>query len=374
MNRRVAFLILDGMSESIAQGSSLALARTPLIDWLAATGKMGFYQPDIGVGDTEPKTDVVVPAFLGLSASLNPGRATLELCDHGYNPEDGEYACTLRMSENVEGMPQHWSMEKGITETLSQELLHVAIKAAGHQPIAVRLSLATRYGTRLLVGKCSKKICDAVIKATAQRAAELNLQFTVQDHYEVPAGCTAVKGSQSHTLFIGWAKGSLRGAFKLLGATVNPFTRTDGDYGNWSKYEENFEQWCRPVLERSIDKFDCLVFYTKKTAFASRNSDRSRKVQAIEWMDKMMYAVCHYLSQNDIIVVIADHSADFGGWTNPVQHTCYVVASWDASRFQQRNVLEMPNFCEEAILAKQGNMVIPQATLCSLIHHSRMGP
>src|SRR5512145_342572 len=97
--RPILYIIVDGMTETVAQGSSLSLATTPHMDLVASLGTVGFYEPVIGPSHAEPKTDVVVPALFGMPPTLNPGRAALELHDCGFPIVPGSYSCFIRVRQ-----------------------------------------------------------------------------------------------------------------------------------------------------------------------------------------------------------------------------------------------------------------------------------
>ncbi len=363
--RNALYVFVDGMSESVAENSSLAQARTPTMDWVAQVGAAGFYHPGIGPHHTEPKTDVVIPAFFGLAPAVNPGRAALEWCDRGASICPGEWYCSLKLAQPSEHTSADWRTATVLGEGARAAVVDRVTSIGLRHHARVCPSEATQYGERLLLGADSKAAGDASIGEISEAVRAYGLAVSVQDYQEVPANLVLAYASQPRLLFLGWAKGSLRGAFRYLGARCNPFTRAASRLYDWETYEEDFERWCRPRLERYRNRYETMVLYTKQAAFASRRGERQRKIEVIGWMDRMMSRVLAYLDRGTVVVALADHSADLEGYTNPPVNTPFALARWEP--WDGRNpASSFPHFCEATIQARRAPVLSQEDLMRSI--------
>lgn len=360
------YLFVDGMSESLAEHASLAQARTPTMDAVAQCGRMGFYLPVISSHHTEPKTDIVIPAFFGLAPTLNPGRAALELCDQDIPIRPGEWYCSLKLQRPSERSTD-WRSATVLDSDARAAIVGRVTGLCERRGVLVRRSEATQYGERLLLGATSKEACETAIVDVEETVRAYDLTVIVQDLQKVPAKIADIRASQPRLLFLGWAKGSLRGAFKFLGAHCNPFTREASRLYDWETYEADFDRWSRPLLEAARDSYETIVLYTKQAAIASRRGERQRKIGVIEWVDWMMVRVLAYLDPGTVVIALSDHSADLEGYTNPPVNTCFALARWDPGNVPTSEPL---HFCESAIL-RCGHPVLTQEELMRSIDELR---
>lgn len=362
------YVIVDGMTETGTNGSSLQNSVTPNMDWIAAAGTIGFYVPEKETDAAEPKTDVVVPAFFGLSVSVNPGRVGLELLDLGLQlvPETFCFSskiCTPNMANESD-----WRKFTIVAPPILAQLearLRSDAEACG--AVCIR-SAFSNYGEKYLFANCPSSSYLDLCEAVRHTLSSFSFAPLVAEVHKVPTAIQSAEGSRKDIVFLGWAKGSLRGAFRLLGAACNPFTRELGSYFNWEAYSGSFSFWSRPLLQQTERDGKTFILYTKETAFASRQGNRGMKIQGIEFMDRMLGEALNLLNDEVIIVVISDHSCDIGGCENPALNSLYAVAAVSANTPIKKNV---PHLCERAVQKRSSSPPISQCELVDMISRLR---
>lgn len=361
-SNRTIYLIIDGMTETVMQNSTLSLARTPVINGLVNERSIiGFYDPVIRPGDAEPKTDVVVPCYFGLPAHYNPGRTALELLDNGVKLKAGMLCVEVKVRFDSQADEDNWVKLKKVPDETVLQLEADLMSAIGHQNFVI--SKATEAGARILfyfkdlgqedealsiLPAVCKKHGLIAVKSSADMISEEFLSFA---------------DKSADTFFLGWAKGSLRGALRFCGLRVNEFSRKRDDFYNWSSYNANFDEWRVPVLQNG-PAYQRYVLYTKESAFAARRGDQDKKREAIEFMDTILGRFLAVFPEEVFsIVVLSDHSADIGGNTNPSTHTSFAILQGG-----YRDIISNPlvNF-SETFIAGLGNKLFTQEEVISFI-------
>lgn len=355
----VLYLIVDGMTESHGDQTSLAKARTPNIDAVLRWGTGGFYAPVVAAWDDEPKTDVVVPAFFGLSPDNNPGRATLELADLGHAVSQGtsSFFVTANLTEG-----QAAAFREFMVASDAEDRIQTAAERVG--ALAVQ-SIAYNYGRRWVVGNCPTADVHA-LGNELQRIIQHDA--IVQDARAVPTGFLQLAKTCPDVCFLGWAKGALRGAFAHLGAECNPFNRLEGVYADWAALAQDFETRGREMLRRRKANASNVILYTKETAFASRRGDALNKIAGIEFMDSLLAEIVCAMDQEVVVVVISDHSCDIGGTRNPPERTSFAIARMTPESFVGD---ASEHFSEVVVSRLCGGKAILQSTLMDLIDDLR---
>lgn len=359
---RTIYLIIDGMTETEKFNSTLSLSRTPTMNGLIDSHSiMGFYDPVIRPGDTEPKTDVVIPFFFGLGIQQNPGRIALELIDNNIQikPEMHFVEIKIRFLNQVN--EENWVKLKKIPDTLTRKIekeLAVSLKSDNFI-----LSKATESGARILLYSDNLFFLDQAFFIINDICYKYNLIAIKGSRNQAPRQFSSFQSSQKNILFIGWAKGSLRGALKLCGLDVNEFSRKRGDFYNWTKYYKNFDEWAKTIL-KTKNQYEKLVLYTKESAFAARRGNKFKKQEAIEFMDNMLEKLLA-VSRSEMfnIIVLSDHSANIGGISNPTKNTAFAILRGSYETINKNNSV---NFSENFIAKNQGK-IITQEEVISLI-------
>jgi len=357
------FVFVDGMTETDGEKTSLAEARTPNMDRMFESGEAGFYSPPVSSWDHEPRTDVVIPAFFGLSPSLNPGRAALELSDLG-QPLQEETSCFFItfLAEDVS--------EPDAVIPLNQAKLTLRMQATARKFGAIcQRSIAFNYGLRWLVGNCPTTQVQRLSAELSRTCAPLNV--LTEDIHTVPANFLSVADTRQDVFFLGWAKGSLRGAFRHIGARCNPFNRAENVYLDLSALSANYDNYIKPALVRDDLSQSSLVLYTKETAFASRRGDRKGKIVAIEFMDRMLGLVLERIGGEMVVVVASDHSCNIGGTDNPPERTSFALARISGLLDVKSKSCE--KFCEANIAKRCADGVITLDALNQRISAMRGG-
>lgn len=345
--RPVFYLFVDGMTETRDEPSSLALARTPTMDRLFGPGTAGFYAPPIATGDTEPRTDVVIPAFFGMRPQDNPGRPALELADLDVSllPSRHCFFVTLEL-ETLESVNfDAWFQTIGGNVGLGG--------LVGSHGATIHESIAFNYGRRWIIANCEhERLADI---EDSLHSFFLPYEAVFSRSTPVPRSLLSLPAPTRKTYFLGWAKGSLRGAFKHLGARANPFNRAPGAYADWPALSQDFEATVGPSLRSLRHELPAnLVLYTKETAFASRRSDRVAKIAGIEFMDAILRRSIALIDREMVVVVASDHSCDIGGTSNPAERTIFLVTTTSPNVFDQ--VPASRHFCEESVQACAGTV------------------
>jgi len=150
----------------------------------------------------------------------------------------------------------------------------------------------------------------------------------------------------------------------------DPYTREVGHYFNWEKYINNFNTWIAPVLREEIAEGTTLILYTKESSFASRQSNRKRKIEAIEFMDNMLREALSLLKGEVVVVVASDHSCNIGGHDNPSLNTSYAFATVLAGNNNNRKAIA--HFDEAFVKSNQSSKhAVSQAELNAAIWNAR---
>ena len=350
--KTVLYVIVDGMTETEAVNSSLSQAITPNMDWVAEEGEIGFYLPEKEPEANEPKTDVVIPAFFDFPVSMNPGRVGLELLDLNIKLIPGSFCFSCRVTPPNSADNLDWRkfivVNPIVLIQLESRLRSLATK---YGAVCTR-SMASNYGDCFLFGNCHASSYRDLCEEVAACLSSFSLTPFVGNIHQVPSSLYLVEGIRKDLVFLGWAKGSLRGAFRFLGASCNPFTREQASYFNWESYWRNFSSWARPYLQQCNLMGKTFVLYTKETAFASRQGSREMKIRGIEFMDRMLGEIQRLLVGEVTIVMLSDHSCNIGGYDNPTSNTLYAYARVSGGTLIQ-NKLMRRHFCESAVDQKQ---------------------
>lgn len=328
------YLFIDGMSESKGEITTLGKAKTPTIDKLFNNSNhYGFYTPEKAYFNSEPKTDVVIPAFFGLKQEINPGRAALEIIDIGHELASNSicFALTTNLSINLY-KPEFVADLRSYLGT----------------NVIISNSNATNTGEKILFGNLKIHQVKTVYHLISNHFNENTNFLKIIDFGFVCDEFIAMKNSRKNCYFLGWAKGALRGALKHLGFETNPFDRKKDDYFNWDAYVQNFNDWIIPQLSKRKNLIDTFVFYTKETAFACRQNNQKEKVKAIEIMDSFLSKILKQFDEEVLTIILADHSSNFGETDNPTDRTIFVIAQSQSlvipkadSHFHENNVTIM---------------------------------
>jgi len=340
------FLILDGVSETQYAETSLFKANKPNIDKLVAGGIHGFYIPETSVTDIEPKTDYVVPQFFGFDGSLNPGRAALEFFDLNLDLTPNTFCFGLKIED--------------IRNKVMVERIINSLQESGFRFIW-RLSHATNFAIKYLFGEIDPSQIELFLDSIR---LNLNCNYNIQDLKKIPDGITQIKNTRTDTIFLGWAKGALRGAFKYLGIYCNPFERDSLKFFDWENYDLNYRNWITSQLEEAIEKYNRFILYSKETAFASRFNLPEKKIECIEFVDKKLGSLLPYFKEDFYFIFLSDHSSNFGEIDNPVKNTIYSI-----SKINRAQITEIKTTLRiSEMLIKQANRKeIQQQQLISLI-------
>lgn len=366
--RDVIYLFIDGMSESSYNNSSMELAKTPFIDKLVKKGRMGFYVPEIASNHYEPKTDIVIPYFFGMPPNINPGRAALELVDMGINLGFGMYCCAVEIVPKEYEDVKDWRDVPILDKNLYNEVLKNLILLAEKYNVRIYESGYNHRNNRFILMFEKSDIYDVFIR----KAKELLLRYQkgarILDYRKIKLKLNSYKNSCDSILFLGWAKGSLRGAFKYLGAYCNPYNRPNNQYFAWQEFDRDCEDWLIPSLVNKAGKYSEFVLYTKESAFASRKGERLKKIESIQYMDKVLEKVVKYINKDLLVVVLSDHSADMNGYNNPIKNTCFMMSLYD--KRGDSDLLSDIHFCEKEVV-NSGIGTFKQKELINMIKRMR---
>lgn len=362
-SKKIIYLVIDGMTETENVNSTLCLSKTPVINGLINTESiMGFYEPVIRPGDMEPKTDVVVPCFFGLPAEVNPGRTVLELIDNNVQIKPLMYCAELKVRFQSQAGEDNWVKLKQVPRDLINKVSsEVEFHLSSNRNFIV--SKATESGARILFFFDRVDLLDNAIYITVGVCKKHGLIAIENWRDQVNNEIQKFKNKNTDALFVGWAKGALRGALKFCGFDVNDFSRKQGDFYNWASYYRNFVDWGIPIL-RSNPRYDKYVLYTKESAFAARKGDNLKKQEAIEFMDNMLGKLLSlFPSQSFTIVVLSDHSADMRGTKNPIKNTCFCILR-GSSKTIKKDV--SVNF-SESLIATRDSKIYAQNDVINMI-------
>jgi len=308
------YVIIDGLSETKGDFTSLEKATTPIIDGLFTNSKdFGFYQPEKALFHNEPKTDVIVPAFFGLKKELNPGRAALEIIDMGYQLQPNSICLGLSTTSDIDLFNSDFLAD-----------LKVNLKSDA----IITTSNATNTGEKILFGNLQTDQIEILYDIIGQNFKVINNNINVTDIGVVTNGFVNIDGLIKDGIFLGWGKGALRGALKHLGFKCNPFERDRNEYFNWRSYETNFKNWIIPTLRDKNNTTDTLIFYTKESAFACRQNKPDKKIQAIEMMDLFLGKILKEINEPVLVILLADHSSNFGESGNPAENTIFLISEY----------------------------------------------
>ena len=353
---KTVYLIVDGMTETVAENSTLSVARTPSIDGLINDqSDIGFYQPVISPWDTEPKTDVVIPHFFGLPAQYSPGRTALELLDNGIAIETSLHCLELKIRFQSQIHEENWVNLRKVPDSL-MVLVEAEMKRILGNSDHFVISKATESGARILLYHKDEQWLQGARSVIVSVCNGHGLAVVDGLKNSFGKEILAYQHNQRNVLLIGWAKGSLRGALRFCGLDVNEFTRKRDDFYNWSQYYRNFDEWVVPRL-LSGPFYQKYVLYTKETSFAARRGDKTNKREAIEFMDTILWRFLSvFPNQTFNIVVCNDHSADINGLTNPSENTCFALLKGSFNSINRNPGVKF----SEAYIASLGKSVISQ--------------
>jgi 2,3-bisphosphoglycerate-independent phosphoglycerate mutase len=343
---KIVYLIIDGMTETDEVNSTLLLSKTPVINGLINKESIiGFYDPVIGLGDKEPKTDVVIPHFFGLPAEYNPGRTALELVDNGVQIEPLMLCVEIKVRFRTQENEDNWVKLKKIPNELIHKLeIELAVLLEGSCGFVI--SKATESGARILFYSYSLDSLNTTIDTVGNICQKYELVAVEGARNQIGRNFPLLYNRNKNILFIGWAKGSLRGALKLCGLDVNEFSRKRGDFYNWSNYYKNFNEWGIPKLRSNL-QYEKYVLYTKESSFAARRGNKLKKREAIEFMDAMLGRFLAVFPEEIFtIVIFSDHSSEIGGISNPAKNTCFAILEGSYRTIDKRPIV---NFSESFI-------------------------
>jgi hypothetical protein len=359
---KTVYLIVDGMTETAQENSTLSLARTPVIDGLInGQSRIGFYQPVISPWDSEPKTDIVIPHFFGLPAPHSPGRTVLELLDNGVVIKTSLHCLELKIRFLSQINEENWVNLKQVPDSLMSIIGSELKKVLRGDHFVI--SGATESGARILLYHEDENWLGGA-KSIISTTCNVHGLVVVDGLKNYASKEFLIfQYNQKHVLFSGWAKGSLRGALRFCGLEINDYARKRGDFYDWNQYYRNFDEWIVPRLLNG-PYFQRCVFYTKETSFAARRGDKKNKREAIEFMDIILGRFLSvFPDQMFNIVVCNDHAADINGLINPSENTCYALLR---GSFNTINTAPSVKF-SEAYIASLGTPVISQDELMTHI-------
>lgn len=366
--KNIVYVILDGLGDdpldALGGRTPLEVARTPLLDGLAARGANG-YVTTVGEG-IAPESDIAVLAILGYDPrEHHTGRGPLESVGVGLEVNDGDLAYRVNFA-TVEADGDGWTIvDRRVGRDLSSAEAHelaqevqdnVRLDGAtfdfrasiGHRGVLVLRSIEgalsaevensdPAYGREGALGVAKETFDNRVVHVTpltdsdaAARAADLTNEW-LEASYKVLAASEVNRKRE--------AAGKLPGNFILtrdggdhvpelvsfkekFGPSMGCFVEMPVELGiarlmgmgiveapTGILPDEQYLAWANLALE-AIEGYDGLYIHIKGPDVPAHDGDHDAKIASIELIDSVFFgALLDSLDlKKNIVAVTADHS------------------------------------------------------------------
>lgn len=337
------------MSETGFDKTTLFKAHTPYINKLIPRSNTGLYLPVLQKGALNPQTDIVIPYMYFVEPDEFAGRASLELLDFGTPPSINNWVASFRVKLLQESRltPDLNNQEQflGWINSLSILSFHFA-------PYSAKKNI--------LVSEHKEK--DFLENAI------FNIQRTLKNYDVILSDVEIFQykkpriSDQLNICFVGWSRGSLRGNFRLIGASINEYTPPLFDF---QAYKHDMQENIKNKLPSLIERYDIFVFFVKETDTASHLNRQDLKIKAIETLDWTLGQTLPFIPVNSVITVLADHPTNLGSPSSNMAPTPFLMV-------ERGDVVNISNdnFCESAIMQGWDGNVIDMMTLRKKIYGS----
>ena len=303
---KTIYVLADGLTENPALGPMVIdEANVPNLQILAATGEAGWYHPATRPFAVGPETFVVFPYFFGMSPECNPGRAGLELSLAGVNLDLAPCSAVVRVVPLDFEPALGWEAAPPLSSPAVVEEVSRVARVAG---VHVFRSPLSRRGNVFCVGADCRESLDGFLCSLAAKLPRYGYLALPSQHSFV----TTRSMPERETTFFGWAMGGLHAALALCNVAIR---QNDGMYNfdSLGDFPAKRRDLCERILPRvNVAQADAIIYLKEPSAFA-RSGSRVRKREAVEFVDWVVGALLHEVSDYHArIVVISDHRSDVG--------------------------------------------------------------
>lgn len=355
-NKKTVFFWIDGMAESV-HPTSLFKANIPVIQCLSDRGVSGLYHPFQRMVDSEPHTDVVIPNMLTKDLDFSNSRALLELIDSGFidlMKIDGNLISFRIVDSQSNDQPNLYFLPKTRAIELEQDIRRNWLKTNFK---LVRSPFSRHNNLFYLFDLGSESTLYRIIRDQL----ELFLSrkgYSIRDWTHEPP--LSIPECPHKIAFMGWGDGSIKGAFRVLGANIyqtklhKRFDLVDYELGinyHRSYFSDSFFQ-----------NHDVFIYYFKETDTLSHKARQEEKVFYLELIDSWIGKILSSYPQDFQIVVIGDHITDIGYPKSSSGPVPFLISSNNLSNSKKQS---MP--FNEASLLKEISKPISQNRLKKII-------
>jgi hypothetical protein len=348
---KTIYVLADGLTEDPAFGPLVIdEAEVPSLRRLASAGECGWYSPSTRPFATSPETYVVFPFFFGLSPDLNPGRAGLELSLAGF-----ARPCSALLRVVPLGFDPSCGWESA-PPLISPTVIDEVLRPMKSGDVCVLRSPLSKRGNVFCVGSKSREALDEFLCGVSARLPQYGQVALSSQHSYVSTRSDPIR----ETVFYGWAMGGLHGALSICGVKIsqNPDLYNHGSLGDFQAKQDDL---CERIIVGINSSDSDAVIYLKEPSTFARSGLRSRKTEAVQFLDRIVGSLLDLVTdERSRIVVISDHRSDIGREETLPGDTLYITGIVGSARCEE--------FGASPTSIANANAVLDQPSLIRRLH------